>query len=343
MMYYRLRRAIPVGETPTGATETVAFPLRFGKFPALFYAEAMAAEPIQFFNRYTGRIETEEVYGDRFLRFTYGNPLGQLSLHMLVKRAAFSRWYGRRMDAPASRAKVAPFISTYKVNEEELADAPHAYRTFNEFFYRKLKSGARPIDPDPHSAVFPADGRHLGFQDVSKLEGIFVKGAMFDLRKLLADDQLAARFRDGAMVLSRLCPVDYHRFHFPVGGVPSAPVIINGPLFSVNPIALRRNINIFTENKRAVSRIEAPEFGTVVMIEVGATCVGSFDYTFAPGERVEKGAEKGFFKFGGSSTVTLFERGRIQLADDLLTWSQEGIELYARMADRLGKKLCVVA
>jgi phosphatidylserine decarboxylase len=299
----------------------------------------MASEPIQYFNRYSGRIETEEVYGDRFLRWTYGNRLGQLSLHTLVKRAAFSRWYGKRMDAPASRGKVAPFIASYKVDAGEFADAPESYRTFNEFFYRKLKSGARPIDPDPRSAVFPADGRHFGFQDVSKLEGIFVKGAVFDLRKLLGDDGLAARFHDGAMVLSRLCPVDYHRFHFPVAGVPSAPCLINGPLFSVNPIALRRNIHIFTENKRAVSRIASPEFGTVAMLEVGATCVGSFDYSFTPGERVEKAAEKGFFKFGGSSTVTLFERDRIRLADDLVKYSQQGIELYARMGDRMGMAL----
>lgn len=297
----------------------------------------MASEPIQYFNRYTGRLETEDVYGDRFLRWTYGNPLGQLSLHALVKRAAFSRWYGQRMDAPRSRAKVAPFISAYKVNPEEFADGPESYRTFNEFFYRKLKSAARPVDPDPNSAVFPADGRHFGFHDVSRLEGIFVKGAVFDLRKLLADDALAQRFRDGTMLLSRLCPVDYHRFHFPVGGAPGAPTIINGPLFSVNPIALRRNIHIFTENKRAVSRIESDRFGLVVMLEVGATCVGSFDYTFTPGLHVEKGAEKGFFKFGGSSTITLFERGTIQLADDLLEWSQRGIELYARMGDRLGE------
>ena len=296
----------------------------------------MASEPIQYFNRYTGLLETEEVYGDRFLRWTYGNPLGQLSLHTLVKRAAFSRWYGRRMDASASRGKVAPFIASYKVDAGEFADAPESYRTFNEFFYRKLKPGARPVDPDRRSAVFPADGRHFGFQDISKLEGIFVKGAVFDLRKLLGDDEFAALFRDGAMVLSRLCPVDYHRFHFPVSGVPSAPRLIAGPLFSVNPIALRRNIHIFTENKRAVSRIESPEFGTVAMLEVGATCVGSFDYTYAPGEHVEKGAEKGFFKFGGSSTVTLFGRGRIQLAGDLLSYSQRGIELYARMGDRLG-------
>ncbi len=298
----------------------------------------MAAEPIRYFNRYTGQVETEDVYGAGFMQWTYGNPLGRLSLHALVKRAAFSRWYGRRMDAARSRAKVAPFIARYKVKADEFADAPESYRSFNEFFYRKLKTAARPVDPDPDVAVFPADGRHLGFQDVSKLEGIFVKGAVFDLRKLVGDSDLAARFQDGAMVLSRLCPVDYHRFHFPVAGVPSEPKLINGLLFSVNPIALRRNIHIFTENKRAVTRIDSKKFGLVVMLEIGATNVGSFEYTFKPGVPVEKGAEKGYFKFGGSSTVTLFERGRIELATDLLETSQTGMELYARMGDRLGKK-----
>jgi len=137
--------------------------------------------------------------------------------------------------------------------------------------------------------------------------------------------------------MSRLCPVDYHRFHFPVSGVANAPRLIEGPLYSVNPIALRQNINIFTENKRAVTAIESETFGLVLMFEIGATCVGSFEYTFQPGARVEKGSEKGYFKFGGSSTITLFERGHIKLADDLVAKSKEGVELYARMGDLMGK------
>lgn len=298
----------------------------------------MASEPIQYFNRYTGRIETEEVYGDAFLRFTYGNPLGKLALHALVKRAAFSRWYGRRMDAPASRAKIDPFIRDFGVSAAEFAETPDSYRSFNEFFYRKLRPEARPIDPDPAVAVFPADGRHLGFQDLSQLDGIFIKGAVFRLDQFLGDQELAARFRDGTMVLSRLCPVDYHRFHFPVAGVAGAPRLINGPLYSVNPIALRRNIHIFSENKRALTRIESSEFGSVLMLEVGATCVGGFEYTFAPGARVPKGGEKGYFKFGGSSTVTLFERGRVRLAADLIEQTARRTELYARMGDRLGQR-----
>lgn len=296
----------------------------------------MHADAIQFFNRRTRRVETEQVYGEGFLRWIYGSLSGRLALHAVAKRAFFSRWYGWRMDRPASRAKVAPFIREFGVDVGEFADPPESFRTFNEFFYRQLKPGARLIAGDARTAVFPADGRHLGFPDVSRMEGIFVKGEVFSLGELLRDTELAVRFQRGAMVLSRLCPVDYHRFHFPVGGLATEPRVINGWLYSVSPIALRRNIRIFTENKRALTRIESPEFGTVLMLEVGATNVGSFEYTFPPNTRVAKGGEKGYFKFGGSSTITLFEPGRIRLDADLIAQTAERRELYARMGEQLG-------
>ena len=297
----------------------------------------MHPDAIQYFNRYTQRVEAEQIYGEGFLRWIYGSLSGRLALHAVAKRGFFSRWYGWRMDRAASRAKVAPFIQNFRVDPGEFADAPESFRTFNEFFYRKLKPGARLIAGDARTAVFPADGRHLGFADVSRMEGIFVKGAVFSLGDLLRDHELAERFQRGSMVLSRLCPVDYHRYHFPVGGLATEPRLLNGWLYSVSPIALRRNIRIFTENKRAITRIESPEFGTVLMLEVGATNVGSFEYTFTPNTRVAKGAEKGYFKFGGSSTITLFEPGRVKLDADLLVHTAERRELYARMGDRLGE------
>lgn len=297
----------------------------------------MAWEPIEYFNRYTGRIESEDVYGQGFLRWTYGNALGRLSLHAMVKRSFFSRWYGGTMDRPRSRRKIQPFISRYGVDASEFAHTTESFQTFNEFFYRKLKPGARPIDPGPDVAVFPADGRHLGFPETSKAEGIFVKGAVFELAELLQDKELAEQYRHGALVLSRLCPVDYHRFHFPAAGIPDKPKLIHGPLYSVNPFALKQNIHILSENKRALCRIRSLEFGQVLMLEIGATCVGSFEYTFSPGQPVAKGAEKGFFKFGGSSIITLFEPARIRLDEDLVSNSRQHWELYARMGDHLGK------
>jgi phosphatidylserine decarboxylase len=147
---------------------------------------------------------------------------------------------------------------------------------------------------------------------------------------------LAQKFAGGSMVISRLCPVDYHRFHFPVAGVPGEARVINGWLYSVSPIALRRQVRYLVENKRAISVMESPAFGTVVVLEVGATNVGSIQQSFVPGRAVEKGDEKGLFAFGGSCVITLFQRGKIRFDADLTEERSEPMEIYAKMGDRLG-------
>ncbi|MBE2285533.1 MAG: phosphatidylserine decarboxylase [Prosthecobacter sp.] len=293
----------------------------------------MPAEPITFFNRLTGRIETEAVYGEGFLRFTYESPLGTLPLNALVKRAFFSQWYGRRMDDPASRAKIAPFLATYGLDTAEFADPPDSFRTFNEFFYRKLKPQARPIATGTGDIVFPADGRHLVLPDIAACGDFFVKGTRFDLPALLNEPETARRFANGSMLISRLCPVDYHRFHFPCDGTPGRSRLINGPLYSVSPIALRKRPSILWENKREITVLRTPDLGDVLLLEIGATCVGSIVQTFAPDAPIRKGAEKGCFRFGGSCCITIFEPGRIRFADDLIEHSHAGREVYARMGD----------
>ena len=137
------------------------------------------------------------------------------------------------------------------------------------------------------------------------------------------------------MVISRLCPVDYHRFHFPLAGVPGQAELIRGPLFSVSPIALRRRVAYLAQNKRVKTQLKTERFGTVICMEIGATNVGSIAQTFVPERPVAKGEEKGLFKFGGSCVVTLFERGRVKLAEDLLATSRDYTELYARMGDQM--------
>lgn len=293
----------------------------------------MPAGPITFFNRLTQRLETEHVYGEGFLRFTYENPLGVLPLHALVKRAAFSSWYGRRMDAPASRSKIMPFLATYGVDTSEFADAPGSFRTFNEFFYRKLKPQARPIAIGEKEIVFPADGRHLVLPDIAACDDFFIKGVRFDLTALLGDAAIAERFAHGSLLISRLCPVDYHRFHFPCTGTPGAAQQINGPLYSVSPIALRKRPSILWENKREITTLRTPRLGDVLLLEVGATCVGSIVQTYTPGVPITKGDEKGYFHFGGSCFITIFEPGKIRFADDLIEHCRAGREVYARMGD----------
>lgn len=294
-------------------------------------------DQIVFYDRYRKETRIELVYGDKYLRWTYGTLAGRIALATVVKRIWFSRWYGWRMDQAGSRKKIQPFIEKYGLDPAEFVQSPEQFENFNQFFYRQLKPSARPVDPDPEVAVFPAEGRHLCIPNLASHDGLFVKGEMFDLSELVQDAELASHFANGSLLLSRLCPVDYHRFHFPVAGRAGTSRLVNGPLYSVNPIALCQNIRILSRNKRALCVLESDVWGKVVMLEIGATCVGGIQQTYAAGSDVLKGAEKGYFRFGGSSTITLFEPGRIQFDDDLLENSAIHRELYARVGDRLGR------
>jgi phosphatidylserine decarboxylase len=292
-------------------------------------------DPIRYFNRHTDELETEDIYGEAWLRCAYETLPGRAMLHLLVKRRLFSRLYGRRMSSPASRRQIEPFIREYGLDPDDFADPLDSFGSFNAFFSRKLKPSARPLAAAP--LVFPADGRHLGFAKASAIDSVFVKGQRFDLAALLGSDDLAAKYADGPLVLSRLCPVDYHRFHFPAAGTPGPPRLINGPLYSVSPIALRRNLSYLWQNKRVLTPLVTASLGTILLIDIGATNVGSIKQTFTPDQPVEKGEEKGYFEFGGSSLITLFEPGTITLAADLLEHSARQTELFAMMGSEVGQ------
>ena len=294
------------------------------------------AAPIRFLNRATGDVETEEIYGEGFLRWAYGNPLGRLTVAMAVKRLWFSRWYGWRMDQPGSQAKVKPFIEKFGVDVNELADPVESYRTFNEFFYRRLKPEARPLAEADDAAIFPADGRHLVIPDVSAADVFYLKGQSFDLKSFIADPKLASEFAGGSLVISRLCPVDYHRFHFPVGGQADQSQLLPGTMRSVSPLALRRQLSILWENRRERAVVDSRQFGRVLVFEIGATCVGGIHQTYTAGS-VRKGGEKGYFSFGGSCVTTVFRKDAIRLDADLVESSRKGIEVYAKMGERCGQ------
>ncbi|ACB75259.1 archaetidylserine decarboxylase [Opitutus terrae] len=306
----------------------------------------MPAEPIRFYHRYHQRIETEKVFGEGWLRFAYENPAGRFFVWLLARRKFFSWWYGRKMNQKVSALRILPFITAYDIDVDEFAKSAFDYKTFNEFFYRALKPEARPIAPGERAAILPADGRHLVFPNVETTAGYYVKGEHFTLAELFAEDrlpeaerELARTFAGGGMLISRLCPVDSHRFHFPVDGTPGEWRLINGWLYSVSPVALRHNLHYLVQNKRVVTLIDSPVFGRVAQIEVGATNVGSIRQTFVPHRAVVKGAEKGFFAFGGSCVITVFQRGRIEFAQDMIAQSAQHVETYARMGDVLGTAL----
>jgi phosphatidylserine decarboxylase len=297
------------------------------------------ADPITFFNRQTQQLEQEAIYGEASLRWIYGSPLGKAALHTLVKRAVFSKFYGWLMNRPSSAQKIAPFIAQYGLDPAEFAEPVSHFGHFNDFFSRKLKRSARPIDGNETSVVFPADGRHLLVPDVVSCTDLFAKGCTFSLAALLRDDVLTQEFTGCSALISRLCPTDYHRFHFPLAGVPGEPHLINGPLFSVSPIALRQRPSILWENKRYLTQVDDTPAGRMLYLEIGATCVGSVLHTSVPGRSTTKGDEKGTFFFGGSSVMTLFTKGSVRWDADLVEHSAQGRELFALMGQHAGEVL----
>lgn len=297
---------------------------------------------IRYFERSTGKVCLEKVYGQKALSLLYGTSLLSrmllaISLHT-TRLSLISRLYGYLQKKKTSQKKIRPFIEAYGVDESEFADPVTSFQSFNEFFIRKLKPECRPMNPHSEIAILPADGRYLVFPDLSKAGGFYVKGQCFDLGRFLKSSVFARRFENGAMAIARLCPTDYHRFHFPISGKISEIKPIRGALYSVNPVALVRRFATLCENKRILTEIDSERFGTVLMVEVGATCVGTIHQTW-DSPSIAKGEEKGYFSFGGSCIVLLFEKGRIAFDEDLVRNSAQFIETRGLFGTSLGRAL----
>jgi len=296
-----------------------------------FWVPDLEKHQIKYVQRSTGEVKIEKVVGEKWLVWLYNNPLGRLTTATLVKRKFISQWYGKKMDEPDSKEKIKPFIKDYKIDMNTFEDKDFA--NFNDFFVRKIKTSARPIAPGISSVASPADGKVLVWQNLGE-EDFFVKGYRFNLRTYLQDEELAKKFTGGTMMLFRLCPTDYHRYHFPVAGIIEKSKKIDGAYYSVSPIAIKKIVELFCLNKREYTLLETQEFGDVLMSEIGATMVGSIVSTY-PSEVVAKGDEKGYFKFGGSSVLLLFEKDKITIDQDLRENTNNKMETEVKMGEKI--------
>ncbi|KAG0261550.1 hypothetical protein DFQ27_002910 [Actinomortierella ambigua] len=215
--------------------------------------------------RSTGVQQWEDmpIYARIGMHIVFGNTFDQRLANSIRIQKLFSTEsikQGQHFDAPASVAQIPNFIKTYKLNLSELEEPdPTKYATFNDFFHRKLKPGARPIaEPnDPDIIVSAADCRLSVFETIESATKIWIKGRQFTLPNLLQDAELAAQYEGGSIAIFRLAPQDYHRYHSPVQGhVARAPVLLGNQYFTVNPMAVRSEINVFTENVRKLTVID---------------------------------------------------------------------------------------
>ncbi|THU53853.1 hypothetical protein C4D60_Mb10t18780 [Musa balbisiana] len=252
------------------------------------------------------------------MRAIYQSKVGLTLINTGVKDLLqnISEKQGKRMNSHESAKDIPKFIELFKgqLKMDEAKYPIEYFKTFNEFFIRELKPGARPIAYTERDdiAICAADCRLMAFNSANESLRFWIKGRKFSIQGLLGKDTCSSAFVDGSLVIFRLAP-------------------------QVNPIAVNsKYCNVFTENKRVVSIISTSEFGKVAFVAIGATMVGSITFTKNEGDYVHKGDEFGYFSFGGSTVICVFEKDAIQIDEDLLSNSERSLETLVSVGMRLG-------
>lgn len=277
-----------------------------------------------------GKIKGSEGLQDRFLKTLYENLFGRLLLKPLVLPPV-SRLGGLFLSSPLSRFLIAPFV---RINQIDLSFCEkNSFASYNDFFTRKLKDGARKIDMAQEAFISPCDGK-LSIYPIQEDSRFYIKYTPYTVEELLRDKKLAKQYRGGYAWIFRLSVEDYHRYCYVADGHHTAHRRIPGIFHTVNPVA-NDVYPIYKENTREYSLLRTKEFGTVLMMEVGALLVGRIENHHGK-QDVKKGQEKGNFAFGGSTVILLTQKGKVNAKDVFLSNTAHGYETAVQMGERVG-------
>jgi len=289
--------------------------------------------PTKVFDRASGREFEEKVYGEGPLRFLYGTALGRVITGLFLKRRIVNRILGLYWGSPLSLDRVKQFSRDFELDmsDYEVED----WQSFNHFFARRFKNGARTFCNTTWEFPAVAEGRFLAFDKVDATTNYPVKGIYLRPREILGSGDQAEAFIGGPLVIARLCPTDYHRYHYPDSGRHIGMHDIPGSLHSVNPMALAKKHDIFGTNHRRVSYLTTTNFGRLAYVEVGAMGVGKIVQTHDESENFRRGDEKGHFAYGGSTILIFGQPGYWHPDADLVERSREGRETFVKLGEKI--------
>ncbi|WP_040190989.1 phosphatidylserine decarboxylase [Clostridium culturomicium] len=294
---------------------------------------------VKYYNRQTKQYEEENVAGKGAISLIYSNPIGNNLLPKLASKKVLTDFYGKFCNLKLSRIYIKKFVKKFNIDMTEYEKDIKDFKSFNDFFYRELSPKSRVINNNKSEFISPCDGKLLAIEHMDSNSSFRVKGFKYTLDDLIQDKSLSKLYKNGTCLIFRLCPTDYHRFHFIDSGICTCSSHINGRYYSVNPVALKNIDKVFTENKREYSILKSDNFDDIIYVEVGATFVGSIVQTYQPDIKVTKGSEKGYFKFGGSTVILLLKEGIITLDKDIKTQSILGIETSVKLGEKIGVRL----
>lgn len=293
---------------------------------------------IKYYNRKEKKYEIEKVAGEKYLNWSYSSPAGKGLVELLLKKKLFSKLYGYYCDTKISTKKIQSFIEDFNIDMSMYQNTSEEYSSFNEFFIRALALNARIIPSDNNVLISPCDGKISAYENINLDDLVQIKGFTYSLKELVEDNEIYNLYHGGTCLIFRLCPTDYHRFHFIDNGVCGDITKIKGHYYSVNPIALKNVKKLFCQNKREWSIFHSDNFSDVIYMEVGATCVGSIIQNYTPNARITKGEEKGYFKFGGSTVILFFKKDTVKIHEEILTQTQLGFETSVLLGEKIGLK-----
>lgn len=279
----------------------------------------------------TGDVIVTNENQNRLLKKLYGAADGRRLLKLLT-RPIVSKIAGDFMDSVFSKPLIKPFIrkNGIDVSQYQMKD----FSSYNQFFTRRIKRDARPIDTAPSSLISPCDSK-LSVYEIDKNSIFRIKGSLYRISDLLRNDFLARRYVGGYCFIFRLEVDDYHRYCYIDNGDKTCNTFIKGELHTVNPIALK-HYNIYKRNCREYTVLHTENFGDVVQVEVGAMMVGRIKNHHGE-HRFSRGEEKGMFEFGGSTIVMLFEKDKVAPDGDLLKNTADGYETVVRYGEKVGE------
>lgn len=306
-------------------------------------------------DRETGELleEKMQVYVRLGIRLLYQGARSRMEgarVRKMLKNMSLKQ--GKKYDSSSSAREIPGFIAFHNLNVDEIRDPLDSFKTFNEFFYRKLKADARPVNEPTNSArlVSAADCRLMVFSNIDQATTVWVKGREFSVERLLGSalqqavgKDEAYEYTNGSLCIFRLAPQDYHRFHCPADAVVGKPHAIEGAYYTVNPMAIRSAIDVYGENVRVIVPFRSPTFGTFFAVNVGAMMVGSVKITVSEGQTVKRGDEMGYYAFGGSTTILVFKRGTVTWDDDIMCNSTASIETLVKQGTGIGRATASVS
>ncbi|MBQ4089014.1 MAG: phosphatidylserine decarboxylase, partial [Clostridia bacterium] len=265
------------------------------------------------------------------LKALYNTRTGSYVLKVIT-RPGFSRKCAGLLDSRYSKLYIKRFIKRNDIDMSEYM--PARYRSFNDFFIRKIRPDARPIDMDGRALIAPCDST-LSVYRITDDNVFAVKGAKYTIKTLLQDEKLAEKYRGGLCLIFRLMPFNYHRYIYPDNGSKGENVFIQGKLHTVREVA--HKYSVYATNSREYTILDTENFGKVVFMEVGALMVGRI-VNHHQACSFSRGDEKGYFEYGGSTIIMLLQNGCANLDEEFMRTIDTGHEAPVQVGQRIGER-----